>query len=522
MKNLIKEKIIWFYFSLLFVFLLGIFLPSFFDPPRSDNWPVLYFFHNLDDYHGNVNWLHIMNYDPWTRIRFYPLAHFTLYLQYIIFGANYMYIHHITNFVLYFISIVLLYKFAMVFCQNKLLVMSFLGVFAFLFSHFDIVAWALHVYVILAFCLYLSGFLIYIKYLRSEKSILLAIVAVLFITGMLLYESFVLWPLTIIFLSYIDGISKGGNFKPKIKKASYLSVIGVVYFIYTLFFFFSRKIGTYASTDLPWKKVFSFDPLALIDMFFNIIYNGIVINLIPFFATPLSNQIEDNINMGGVIDKVGMDTVTFRNLMISGGIIMIFILVYILVYLFRKKRTKTIKVTLLFYFLLLSELLILFHCRSLTNNYAYMIQQFRYQYVPNAVIMILAAYLLENLLKPRGLRKKIICLVMLAVFLMNILITRKHVLLVNKQLTPLRHILLEIKEGIDTGKIDQKHKLYIEDGITQKLPHLCWNRQMGDYFMIGTYQWIFNKKEVEYFSFTPKEAYWIITKDDLRVKRKQF
>lgn len=506
------------YFFLIFVLLAVIYFPSFFDPPRSDYWAAFYFFHNLNFYPGVYKWLHILNYDPFTQVRFQPFAYLLMYLQHLIFGSNFFY-YHVVNFLLYYINIILLYRLAIFFCKSKILIVIYLSIFAFLFSHFDIVSWSYHFYILLGFCLFLLGFILYIKYLDCCRKNVLFFVSILFLSGMLCYESFALWPFGIIILSYIDRIKSKQELKKNKIAASYLSVIGIVYFLYIMFFFFTRIIRTYGNSYLPLDAFFSFRPIVIFATFFNILYNGILVNLLPIIAFPARIAKEcgncGNMELGGFIDKYAIEKVVF----IGGGVFIIMFLLMIS-YLFWKKHFTTLKVVIFLFFLLFSEFFVLLYCKLLTNNIAYSIQQFRYQYIPNALLILIILFLSEGLLKLSQRKKIIVGIILSAVFILNISLTRYYVLYISKELAPLKNMLSDIKFGIKNGKINIENKLYIEDNITQRLPYLSWNEEMGKRFMKGTYQWLFNKKEIKYFSCTTEDAKWVINGLDYRVSSK--
>lgn len=517
-NSYIREKFIPIYFSLLFVLLFLVCFPSFFDPPRSDHWFMLYFFHNLENFPGTHNWLHVLNIDPFLHVSFHPLTYLMLYLQHLIFGANFIYFNHIFNFILYCIAILLLYKLIMNFCKDRILVAAFLGVFAFFFSHFDIVSWPFHNYIIFGFCSFLLGFILYIKYLKSGQKLLLFFVAVLFLSGMLCYSTFAPWPFAIIILSYIDGINEKSSVKKNKLRASYISVIGVVYLLYTAIFFLTKLIKTYDEMVIPLRDFFYLNPIVVFALFFNILYNNILVNLIPLIACPISQQI--NINMGGFIEGLSSAPAVLKSAIFFGGGLSMVLFIWLVIYLFIQKRLKDLKIFMFFTFLLFSELFILFYCRAITNTFTYIFEQFRYQYIPNALLILVILFLLENIIKPSQRKRTAIMVILFMVFILNISITRYHILFVSRELTPLKKILSDIKNGIKTGQINAENKLYIEDDITENLPPLCWNRSMGRRFMKGTYQWMFNKKEVKYFSSTIEDAKWVITKKDHEMKRK--
>ena len=79
-------------------------------------------------------------------------------------------------------------------------------------------------------------------------------------------------------------------------------------------------------------------------------------------------------------------------------------------------------------------------------------------------------------------------------------------------------MLKNIKDAIRDDDINENKKLFLNDNIVYSLPSMCWNYDLGRQFMKGTYQWIFNKEEIKYFTNDLNEAFWIISSVDYSVK----
>lgn len=502
------------YFIFLFMLLFWIYFPTFFHPPRSDSWSAFYNFYRIDALAGACKWKYLVMYDPLINTTFRPLSFLILYLDHHIFGSNYIY-SHIFNFGFYFISIVLLYKLAVYFCKDKILIVLFLTIFACLFSHFDIVAWTFHFHIILSFCLFLWGFLLYIHYLKFTRKSYLFLIVVIFLLAMLLYETYLLWPLAIIILANLDEFNKS-SFKKNIDhRKSYLVIIGCTYFVYFCLFLLNSFIRASYGPGVSLRFLFSLSSIFrdIFVVFSNILFNNFLMNLLPFLAFPL--KIDENLNLGGFINKsVNMDQI----ILLAGGMTII-ILLCAMLYLYKRKRFDIIKVTIFFIFLLISELFVLFHVKSLVNQYPYNFTQFRFQYVPNALCMLIMLFFFDSFLKRFKTKKRIVFTVLFFILLFNILATCRGVSLLNNQLAPLQKMLFNIKEGFRDGRINKDNKLFLDDSLALQFPLLCWNKEMGKRCMRGTYQWVFSKQEIEYFS--PYEgAIWIINGKKLNVVRK--
>ncbi len=508
-----KKKAIPIYFVSLSILLLFVYLPSFSHPPRSDFWSTAYFFHSINSFPAASKWMHIFQYDPWSQVRFQPLAYSILYIEHLLFGSNFVYFH-IFNFILYFISILLLYKLALNFCKSKILTAVFMGVFAFLFSHFDIISWSFHIYIIFAFCSFLLGFILYINFLRSGKTILLPFVIFLFLLGMLCYEIFVLWPLAIVILSYMGNITDRHRFKKYKLVQSYLSVIGLVYFLYFAIFFLTRFFSIYEAPLVLTPGLFSIQTIVFSSfaVFFNILYNGLLINFIPSLAFPII--IDANLNLGGFLTKISSPFLD--NLIFFGGSLFIGVFLAIAIYLLKYKYFNILKTIVFFLFLLFSEFFILFHFRRFTNLPVFILTQFRYLYISNAFVTLMVLYLIDSFLKPTRRVKGIICLILFVILILNIQASRQGIAILNTHLVHLKRMLLNIRIGIKNGQINKENRLFINDDIAKKLPPLCWNKEMGKLFMENTYQWAFSEEEIKCFS-SFEDAKWIVDEEDFNI-----
>jgi len=80
-------------------------------------------------------------------------------------------------------------------------------------------------------------------------------------------------------------------------------------------------------------------------------------------------------------------------------------------------------------------------------------------------------------------------------------------------------MLANIKNGIKSGMVDENNKLYIDDRIVNILPKMCWNPEIGR-FMKGTYQWVFNRQEIRYFSNQFIDAVWVIDSRNLDLTKR--
>lgn len=524
-KEMLRNKIVFVYFTLLIGALVRIYYPTFFNAPRSDWWESLYFFHGIYDSAQSYQWADILNMDVYCHVTFRPFSHMLLFFQHLIFGSQFIYVH-IINFSLYCLSLVLLYRLARFFGSSRVLSFAFIAFFAFLFSHFDIVSWTAHSFVIFGFCLFLSGFMSYVRFLKTNRSPFLFLTAILFLLGMLCYEAFIFWPLSITILSQVNSVANKQNIaKERLLKASFL-LIGLVYIAYAAIFFLTRSISTYGDSWIQTMALLSelSSPQRISETifagFFNILYNGIFINIFPFFATPLRfDRVSSNIKMSGLLESYQP---TIMHMQISTAIIII-IAIGIVIYFIRRKRFDVLKIFIFLLFLLFSFIFALFHFKYFNNKeYYYNFHQFRYQYIPNAFIALIALLFFEQVIRysRNRIAKIAIYLTLAALTLSNISHVVASVSLEAHQMAPLNRMLDNVRRAIKTNEINENNKIYIKDDITILFPPMCWNAEMGRLFMKRTYQWLFDRREIGYFTDTVDQAAWVIDENNFSTKRK--
>ena len=182
--------------------------------------------------------------------------------------------------------------------------------------------------------------------------------------------------------------------------------------------------------------------------------------------------------------------------------------------LIKKQKKRTLALLTFFLFLYFSYFFVVSIGRSTTNQIGYTWLQFRYQYMPNALVLMAVLVLLDTF-SARRREIIIICCALFPILLSNFYASRIYVRILNFQLQPLKVFLNTINEEIESGKINPRNKLYIDDRVTRTLPAICWNEDMAR-FMRGTYQWFFNREDLACFTVRPEKAAWIIGADNHR------
>ncbi|MDD5255267.1 MAG: hypothetical protein PHR11_04345 [Candidatus Omnitrophica bacterium] len=515
----VRRYRVWAYFAALFGALLAVYYPSFFHPPRSDYWPALYFFYRIDAIGGPLKWACLLAHDPLINATFRPLSFLMSYGEHLVFGSRYVF-PQILNFSFYCASIFLLYKTAMVFSLRKGIVLALLFLFGFLFSHFDIVCWAFHSHIILSFCLFLCAFLLYDRYERSGNKFILAVIAFLSLCGMLLYEVFFLWPLSFALLYWVKRFSRRqGLISPAPSRAgATIALVVAIYAVYAALFCIDRMFKAYRGPGISLSPLFLLTalPPSVFLVFLNVFYNNILINLLPWLAYPLDTG-DNNLNMSGLIGRVpvDIDILTFA----GGGAVAVAI-VLAAVWLYRQKNRLAFGAFVFFMYLLLSELFILFWFKSLVNSSLYNLTQFRFQYIPNAFVLLALACFVQGLEDRRRIIAKAAFLLLVVSLVLNIRSSKAGVLFLTRELAPVRVIITNIARGLDEQRITPDKKLFIDREVVKKLPSLCWNNEMGQRCMRGTYEWLFPPRQIDCFS-GKEEAAWIIDQRTLKVTAKK-
>lgn len=511
LKDLPWDKIYW---LVLFVVLLVVSLPTFSYPPLSDDWHLFYSFHDMHNLPGTIKWLHVLNYDPCEQMRFQPVSRLFYYGFYLLFGANFV-PFKIFNFLFYFLHLIILYKFAKYFLNNRKVLLAFIWVYAFLFTHFDIAIWSHHVYLIAGFTSLLFGFIQYMEFLKNPKKIKILWIVLLFLLGMLCYESFFFWPFALLLLNRIKKV-RIYDFKKYFSFKVNTIIFSSIYAVYFLLYWFTRTLGTHSAPAHSIKTFLKINNFFLTGLLvlFNGFYNNIFVNLWPFSSMPF--KITENIYMwGNIIDYIDHEREWI--MFLGGGMVSIFLLIFV-GYLVRNKKIEQLKILSLFFILLFTQSYIVFFGRLATNAGVYCLTEFRYQYINNAFMMLIIAFIVDNWLLSKR-KTKIIYSFLIIIFIFNIIGVNKIISIYGVHLKDLKNMCLSIREKIRAKEINDNKKIYLSYNIPDYLPHLCWNIELGEYYMEKTYRWMFPRKEVSYFTDRKDQAYWTVDKENFNVVR---
>ncbi|MBU0468956.1 MAG: hypothetical protein KKD07_06110 [Candidatus Omnitrophica bacterium] len=500
---------------LLGVVILFIYFPCFSFPPISDAWEMLYSFHHLDSFSGNIKWLHVLNFDVFEQIGYRPLAHTFYFMLHLIFGSKFE-ITNIINFLFYILNLILLFRFSTMFIKDKGLSFIYVMLFALLFSHSVMVIWPGHTFIFISLGSFVLGFILYVRFLRTFNWFLLVLIVLTFLIGMWGYESFFLWPTAILILSSINIIRERKKSTDKLSNKANFIILFSTYSIYLIVYMLLKSLGTY---NVSLHKFSDFFILinassSILLSVFNVFYNNFIVNIFPFIAFPV--KVSENTYMAGsVLNYIDRST----QIVFVVGSFIANAFFYVFYFLYKNKCFEQIKTITFFLFLILSEKSLVYLGKlGINHTVGYCLSEFRYQYVPNALFLLLIFYLIETYLKPKNSKRIIIFLIVILISFFNIYCTRKMVDLYSFHLEGLKKMSLSIRAGIAKGRINSVKKVFIDKDMPDYFPCMAWNIEMGDRFIKkGNYEWMFTKQQIAFFANDIDEAEWIIDKQTFAV-----
>lgn len=500
-RGRIERRAVAGFFVVLFLSLVLLFRSSFRNPPRSDYWSVFYVFHQVAASDEPLAWLAIVNHDPWQDGTYRPLAHLLLYAEHLLFGVDFFW-NHVVTFAGYCCSLLLLYLLARRLGCPRSLTAAFLTVYAFLFTHFDIGSWTFQIFIIVGFCACLAGIILYLDFLRTGRTALLVPAGGLFLFGLFCYEGYALWPAALLILGDGRSLFPDRRPAPSSRYRSAFPFLLAVYALYIAGFFLTRSLEI-RTGSLPRPSAIEL-LISICAPFFNLFYNGLLVNACPSLALPL--HISHNVEMRGLFWGWGLPLLARVVLGVGGAVLILFLAA--LGCLRAKKRRRLLVITAFLVFLYASVLIPTVLGRVITNDLYYPLVQFRYQYVPNALLVLLVLAFVTRIGRPRRRGKVLTASLLLPILVQNIILVDSTLERIEKQLYPLRELIAIIRTGIDRGAISERERVYITDQVTVRYPRLCWNREMAPY-LEGTYQWMFPARDIGCFAFSLEEAVWI-------------
>ncbi len=488
---------------LLLGLMAAVYGPGWMHPPRSDSWPAFYFFHRIDALGGAFKWRALLGHDPLLNVTFRPLAFVIPYALHRVFGSFYPG-YNLVHFAFGYGIVLLVLLWARRLCRHRGAALAAVAAFSCLLTHFDLLCWAFHVHILLAFGLFLCAFEAFGLYQRTGRVVWPAAAAAAMLAAMFMYEAFILWPLAL--LLWVRMPPDRG---PRARRAAWMTV-PAVYGAYAAVFFLDRMLRSSSGMDtlaVPMldagRLVFNLWAAA-----FGFLYNNAAANLCPVLVLPLS--MDENLSLGGVL--LSNDYRITALIWIGGTLALA--AAAALAWRFRREA-PLLRVWAFFGFLALSQQWVLFYFKSMVNPYPYNLLQFRFQFIANACLLLMALPLADKVCMTLRGRRIIIglCLVVLGV---NLIAVRLGMGVLDRQLAPLGRLLDEMRACVASGQVGPKTPMYLDDAVALKLPPLCWNQEMGQRCMSGTYQWIFSRTQIGFFA-PARRAAWTVAADRLAV-----
>jgi len=389
-KKPIQNKAIT-YISILLFYAIAttlVFYPTIRNIFRQDDWLIMFLFtqtktltlQSLKD---------IALFEMFGHMRFQPLAHFLMFIRYLLFGNNIIF-YHILNILLHAFTGFLIFL-----TLNRLLKdagLAFVSGMLFLTlpSHFEIVAWTYHIYIIIGTQLALLAIYLLSKYVESDKILVLASAIFFAFISVLLYEpAIIVLGVIIIILSgfYLDKADSLPG-KKILLAAGLIFLTGLAYLGVTVYGItiadYRMKADMLISLELILKSVM----VTFTNVWAIFIKN---IGIKPFL------EIKDIVYVNVPADLLG----DIR------AIVKLVLAVFIISSLRVGKASKAVFVVSCV-IMALSYIFIISLGRAITNDLAYVPAQARYQYFPNALLTLSFGVLIYKKYMEKHWRKIVI------------------------------------------------------------------------------------------------------------------
>lgn len=405
---------------------------------RSDYWLIAQLFNSFDEVTietlKRISLFEIMG-DP----RFQPLAHLLMYLRFLVMKFNPLAFHTL-NIALHTLTAFLIYLTVKELTAEKGLAFISGLIFIVLQSHFDTVVWTYHIYIITGAALLLAAILLTRRYSVTGDRALFIYGVLLSLISLLLYEPAVAAPAVMAGLLIFNWRRDGGT-APKGTIYPAIFIAGAAYLVYMMVTLFGTSLTT-TSHKMGMGDLIALSNigLAVKALFVNLWQTSFIINTGMAAALKLSDI---------VYIRAPEDIFTPIN------IIKLIPAVFLLASLRMVKGTRA--TVLILAALALSYLFIISLGRMRSNSLEYFISQPRYQYFPNAVLLIIGAVLLSANFKKKIL-KPAISAALLAIFFWNM----QNTLIANNKVSEAMEFLDSHYYRIkDFTKEDPSRKLYM-------------------------------------------------------------
>ena len=368
---------------------------------RDDEWIFMSLAEGLNGF-SVENFKKISLFAMFGHIRFQPLANLLLYGRYALIGTD-VFITHVLNFVLHASTGFML--FAVLLRLTKNLHLSFLAglVFLVLPAQFDIVSWTYHTYVILGTLLMLCS--LYFAILNSERqrseyaifSIILAILSVI------CYEPAALAPIAAVFVmvgAYYLRLER----IPEKKYFVFPAVVALAAYLVDMF--------------IAWYGVKLTSSTHTMSLSYLTMPKGMFLGLKALVINIWESNFLKNIGIDLSVTVSNNVFLTLARPVYSDPAFFMKIAVTVLLIICLRPTKKTLILSAAFLCLALSYIYIIALGRIVTNGMYYVVTQPRYQYFPDALLLLTATIFIWPSYEKKG-KKFLITAVLVFMFITN-------------------------------------------------------------------------------------------------------
>lgn len=416
------------------------YFPTFSHVFRSDHWILINWFNTLD-----FNIKDIISagfFDSFKHGRCQPLAYVILFLQYKLFGTN-IFLYHLIQYTLHIINGILLFTLIKKLGVEKIYAILCSILFLTFYSHFDIITWTFHLYVVLQVTFFLLSFISILKYFERYNKIYIFLSTFFSFILLFIYEAGLFIPLaSILFFVFLAKYLSNKNqvLKSGLKILVTCNILSYILWIIALVSIRSNKPALF--TDFHLLKWIIRTSISIgLCIFGTLFYHNL--------GLPSSQTVTTDIVYLG---KIPITTPFF---------ILITIFALIFMWYFYNKDKKTKYLILLFTLICLFYLFIICGGRTLTNSMTYPYRQPRYAYFPNLIFSIIIALLMVKYKILTRFNEIIIIVLFLLFYILNTTKIYEYNEIISKQLSPIKQYINTI-ENFTSNKNQKNIKIFVD------------------------------------------------------------
>jgi hypothetical protein len=365
-----------------FIIALGSFYPVLYNTFRSDYWLIATLF-NGQDHFSLATIKKIAFFEMFGDIRFQPFGHLLMYLRHLTFGNEVIY-YNLLNLLLHTATAFFIYLILKILLENNLLPFILGGLFIVLASQLDVVAWTYHLYILVSTILVLAAIFLMVREGPKSATSLVASYSLAFFS-LSLYEPTLLFPIMLFFLHWRT------RENPMTGEARYsliwvAATLGIVYGIYLINTIYGIEFwGGKRSSRMTFQDLLSLRNFA----------DALIASLANFWESSFLK------NVGVALDVQIHDIVyIFLDPNAYGDYLQILKIFLGLLILSPMPAIKEKRILLVLLFAsAFSYLFFISLGRVITNDSRYIAGQARYQYLPNALFLIVAGMIMSAKIK---------------------------------------------------------------------------------------------------------------------------